>query len=52
MAALVGNRSSTSGSVPPPWWAFRTVSVTAEQTADHRTHGADDKLFDCVLRNN
>jgi len=27
----VGNRSSTSGSVPPPWCAFRTVSITADR---------------------
>ena len=27
----VGNRSSTSGSVPPPWCAFRAVSITADR---------------------
>jgi len=51
MGLLVGNRSSTSRSVPPPWSAFWTVYLS-QQTADEITDSADDTLFDCVLRNN
>ena len=50
LGVRVSNRSSTSGSVPPPWCTFWTVSVTADCWRNN-LQCTDDKLFDCVLCN-